>query len=153
MSNYIKKRIHLSDNQISKLKLAYKNSKEISLQIDKNKPPNYDMYLTQTQIKHIANGKRIKISMTQLKKNGGFLPFLIPILIAGAKALAIGATSGAAGWVAKKGLDKISGSGKPKKKKNGSGYPPGLTLDDIANYKKKKSRGKGVYQPWEYPTK
>ncbi|GBN77988.1 hypothetical protein AVEN_7240-1 [Araneus ventricosus] len=133
MSNYVKTKIHLSDHQIAKLKSAHKKGEEVSLQIDKTKAPNYDMYLTPTQLTQIGKGKRITISKTQLKKTGGFLPFLapfIPALIAGAKALALGAASGAAGWGAKKALDKISGSGCEKK-----------------------PLGKGVYQNWEYPTK
>ncbi|GFX21312.1 uncharacterized protein TNCV_2252591 [Trichonephila clavipes] len=102
---------------IAKLKSAYRKGEEVSLQIDKTKTPNYDMHLTPTQITQIGKGKRITISKTQLKKTGGFLPFLapfLPALIAGAKALALGAASGAAGWGAKKALDKISGSGYKK---------------------------------------
>ena len=129
MSNYVKAKVHLSDHQIAKLRSAYQKGEEVSLQIDKTKAPNHEIYLTPTQISHIGKGKRISISRTQLKKTGGFLPFLIPALIAGAKALALGAASGAAGWGVKKALDKVSGSGK------------------------KKSSGKGVYQNWEYPTK
>lgn len=131
MSNYIKARVHLSDHQIAKLKSAYQKGEEVTLQIDRTKPANYDMHLTQTQLAQITKGKRITVSKSQLKKTGGFLPFLaplIPALIAGAKALALGAASGAAGYGAKKALEKIAGSGLKK-------------------------RGKGVYQPWEYPTK
>lgn len=134
MSSYIKTKVHLSDHQIAKLRSAYQKGEEVSLQIDKTKAPNYDIHLTPTQINQIGKGKRITISKTQLKKTGGFLPFLapfIPALIAGAKALALGAASGAAGWGAKKALDKMSGSGCVKKK----------------------ALGKGVYQNWEYPTK
>lgn len=130
MSNYIKTRVHLSDHQIAKLKSACRKGEEVSLQIDKTKASNYDIYLTPTQVTQIGKGKRITISKTQLKKTGGFLPFLaplIPALIAGAKALALGAASGAAGWGAKKALDKISGSGCTKKNPH----------------------GKGVYQNWE----
>lgn len=133
MSNYVKTKIHLSDHQIAKLKSAYQKGEEVSLQVDKAKPSNYEIYLTQTQITQIGKGKRITISKTQFKKTGGFLPFLapfIPALIAGAKALALGAASGAAGFGAKKALEKISGG-----------------------CAKKKSIGKGVYQNWEYPTK
>ncbi|GFX52529.1 uncharacterized protein TNCV_4325451 [Trichonephila clavipes] len=104
----------MTKDQIAKLKSAYRKGEEVSLQIDKTKTPNYDMHLTPTQITQIGKGKRITISKTQLKKTGGFLPFLapfLPALIAGAKALALGAASGAAGWGAKKALDKISGSG------------------------------------------
>ena len=38
-------------------------------------------------------------------QRGGILPFLIPLAIAGGKALAAGAVSGAAGWGAKKALE------------------------------------------------
>ena len=36
---------------------------------------------------------------------GGILPFLIPLLVAGGKAIAAGAVSGAAGYGVKKGLE------------------------------------------------
>ncbi|GFY45594.1 uncharacterized protein TNIN_106291 [Trichonephila inaurata madagascariensis] len=91
------------------LKSACRKGEEVSLQIDKTKTTNHDMYLTQ-----IGKGKRITISKTQLKKTAGFLPFLAPLisaLIAGTKALVLGAASGAAGWGAKKALVTISGSG------------------------------------------
>ena len=39
------------------------------------------------------------------RQRGGILPFLIPLAIAGAKAIAAGAVSGAAGYGVKKGLD------------------------------------------------
>ena len=38
-------------------------------------------------------------------QQGGILPFLVPLLIAGGKAIAAGAVSGAAGYGVKKGLD------------------------------------------------
>ena len=39
------------------------------------------------------------------QQRGGILPFLIPLLVAGGKAIAAGAVSGAAGYGVKKGLD------------------------------------------------
>ena len=39
------------------------------------------------------------------QQRGGILPFLIPLAIAGAKAAAAGAVSGAAGYGVKKGLE------------------------------------------------
>ena len=39
------------------------------------------------------------------RQRGGILPFLIPLLVAGGKAIAAGAVSGAAGYGVKKGLD------------------------------------------------
>ena len=38
-------------------------------------------------------------------QQGGILPFLVPLLIAGGKAIAAGAVSGAAGYGIKKGLE------------------------------------------------
>ena len=38
------------------------------------------------------------------KQRGGILPFLIPLLVAGGKAIAAGAVSGAAGYGAKKAI-------------------------------------------------
>lgn len=131
--SYVKKKIHLSDGQISKLKSALRKKEELTLQIDNSKPPNYEMYLTKTQINQISKGKRINISKTQLDKNGGFLPFLIPILTS----LGLGAASGAAGWGTKKILDKISGSGvfQPWENKGS-----GLKKTPASLSKKKKSR-------------
>ena len=39
------------------------------------------------------------------RQRGGILPFLIPLLVAGGKAIAAGAVSGAAGYGVKKGLE------------------------------------------------
>ena len=39
------------------------------------------------------------------RQRGGILPFLVPLLIAGGKAIAAGAVSGAAGYGVKKGLE------------------------------------------------
>ena len=39
------------------------------------------------------------------QQRGGILPFLVPLLIAGGKAIAAGAVSGAAGYGVKKGLE------------------------------------------------
>ncbi|GFT84274.1 uncharacterized protein TNCV_1150651 [Trichonephila clavipes] len=104
--SYIKKPVYLSNSQIKKLKDALKHGGELTLQLE-DKPPNHEMYLTKTKINQINKGKRIKISKTHLNKNGGFLPFLIPILTS----LGLGA----AGWGTKKVLDKITGSGAREK--------------------------------------
>ncbi|GFU29722.1 uncharacterized protein TNCV_4745491 [Trichonephila clavipes] len=96
---------------------------------------DYRDRLRDLQRKEIYIGKGVEDKLEILSRftdmlcNGSRTPFL-PALIAGAKALALGAASGAAGWGAKKALDKISGSGC-----------------------KKNPFGKGVYQNWEYPTK
>ena len=109
-------KIYLSENQQDKIKNAFKNGQEVTLQI-KHQPPNYTLKLTKTQINRINNGKRITLSVNQVKQHGGFLPFLMPLL----GALATGVASGAAGWGTRKALNKISGSGCQCKKKTGKG--------------------------------
>lgn len=78
---------------------------EVSLQINTIEFPT-TIYLTKIQLGKLGKGKRITLCKTQLKKNGGFSPFLIPFLTT----LATGALSSAAGWRAKKILDKTTES-------------------------------------------
>ena len=47
----------------------------------------------------------VRRSRRRRQKRGGILPFLVPLLIAGGKAIAAGAVSGAAGYGVKEGLD------------------------------------------------
>ena len=75
------------------------------MQIDKFKTPNYDIYLTKTQINQIGIGKRVTINKTQLKKNGGFLPFLISLWTL----LGLVPATGVSSWTSKIVLDKITG--------------------------------------------
>lgn len=156
MSHYLPTKVYLSEKQIEKLKAAARNGESITLQIDANKPPNFDMYLTKTQLGQLSKGKRITISKSQLKKNGGFLPFLAPILAT----IATGALSGAAGWGTKKILDKTTGGSIVSQLIQ---HP--LFLDALHGLVRryilppqkgggaKKKCGKGVLQNWEYPTK
>lgn len=165
---YTKIRVHLSEGQIDKLRTAAKKGESVTLQIDSTLPPNNDLYLTETQVGQINKGKRITISKTQLRKTGGFLPFLVPALAA----LATGTLSGAAGWGTKKLLDKATGGDiltyitqhplfkqlltqaldgiiqKILPKKKGEGIFQNWEGRGI-----KKRCGKGVLQTWEYPTR
>ncbi|GFS49846.1 uncharacterized protein TNCV_4344851 [Trichonephila clavipes] len=81
---------------------------------------NYRDRLRDLQRKEIYIGKGVEDKLeilarfTDMLCNGSRPPFL-PALIAGSKALALGAASGAAGCGAKKVLDKILGSGCKKK--------------------------------------
>jgi len=117
--SYKPTKVHLTDNQKNKLRIAQNKQEECTLQIDNSKPPNVTLKLTDTQIKQLKQGKRIKISKTQLKQNAGFIPLamLAPLI-------AKGAVAGLASLAAQKVAKKITGSGKKK-------------------------RGKGVYQPWQ----
>ena len=58
-------KVYLSQSQMRKLKDAKEN---IKLKIDKSEKPNYDLPLTKTQINQISKGKRILISVAQLRK-------------------------------------------------------------------------------------
>ena len=49
------------------------------------------------------------------KQRGGILPFLIPLLVAGGKAIAAGAVSGAAGYGAKKAIQAATRKKKVEK--------------------------------------
>lgn len=56
-------------------------------------------------VSRARNSRSKKTSRRGKRQKGGILPFLIPALIAGGKALALGAASGAAGYGAKKALE------------------------------------------------
>ena len=61
-----------------------------------------------------------KAAISNMEKNGGIFPFIIPALAA----LATGALSGAAGFGVKKVLDKVTGGAlmtKSSRKKKGTG--------------------------------
>lgn len=159
MATYEKTSVYLSDSQIKKLQSSLKKGESITLRINKAKPPNHDIYLTKTQIGQLRKGKDITLSKTQLKKNGGFLPFLAPILAT----IATGALSGAAGWGTKKILDKATGSGVLQNWEGGNivkqlvNHPVFLEgllklvqefIPKTGGCKQKKD-GKGVLQNWE----
>ncbi len=89
---YIRHSVYLSDNQLKKIRAAGNKNQAVSVRIDPNVRGNHHLYLTERQIKSLKEGKPkdIKLSMTQLKKNGGFI-FSIPTILAG-----IGAAAGLA---------------------------------------------------------
>ena len=104
-------KVHLSDNQINKMRQCYNKREGCSLRIDLTSPKNKTLKLTQNQILQIESAKNqkkktcdIKLNSTQL---GGILPFLIPAAIAAAKALALGGV----GALGAKAIQKIT-SGK-----------------------------------------
>ncbi len=130
-TNYIEQRLHISDSQKEKVKLAIKNDEAVSIRIDNI---GDDLIaLTESQIKKINNafekGKAvtIKLGKQQLKYNkthvtGGFIGALLaglaryalPVLAKVLPALGIGALTGV-GEVASK---KILGNGLYMKRGN-----------------------------------
>jgi len=90
---YIKQTVHLSDGQLTKLRLAAKKKTTVTIDLNPSLPGNFELYLTQRQINKFKNGIpfRLHLSPNQLGKNGGFF-FTIPAILA-----AIGAVSGIAG--------------------------------------------------------
>lgn len=100
MSTYIRKPVHLSENQMKKIATAAKNNSSIVVRIDPNAKPNTHFYLTNTQIKKLSDKQPhdINLSKTQLQKNGGFV-ISLPLLLGGISAAA--AAAGAASNVAR----------------------------------------------------
>jgi hypothetical protein len=120
MSNYTKFKVYLTPNQQDKIKNAFKSGKDCSLRIEP-KAGNTDLMLTNSQINHILQNKRqnkgveIKLSKTQLEKNGGFLPLLLGLASAAAPFIARAAATGALGYAGNKIAQKVMGKGTTKK--------------------------------------
>ena len=93
--SFIKHNVYLTDFQLNKMRLAAKKKVPVHLDINPNQKSNFELYLTQRQITKLNKGKnaRIKLSKSQLVKNGGFI-FTIPALLAGISTIA-GVTSAA----------------------------------------------------------
>jgi hypothetical protein len=103
MSSYIQTPITLSDSQKDSIKSAFNKKQSVCLKFTVNQLNHGSdtLMLTQLQRNRIAKaiaankGVQITLSKTQLTKQGGFLPFLLP-LIAAAKAAIFPALAGVA---------------------------------------------------------
>lgn len=97
---YFKKSLYLTDSQLKKISAAANADRSVSIRVDPTIRGTHDLYLTQTQINKLSDGKKhdLVLSKTQLGKNGGFV-ITIPLLLAGLSAAA--AISGAAGGIAR----------------------------------------------------
>ena len=95
--SYIRYAVHLSESQLSKLRSASKKKEPVTITVDPQVRGNFQLYLTKSQIEKLKKGTpaHIKLSKTQLIKNGGFI-FTIPALLAG-----IGTAAGIATGIAK----------------------------------------------------
>ena len=100
--SYIRHTVHLSESQLSKLRSASEKKEPVTISIDPIVRGNFQLYLTKTQIEKLKKGKpvHIKLSKSQLIKNGGFL-FTIPAILAG-----LGTAAGIATGIAKTVNDK-----------------------------------------------
>ena len=116
--------VTLTRNQIKKLHSKRASGTSIKLSHKQMLGGPNKLSLTKNQhgdlikSKHAGHGIKLTFSSSAINdmiKSGGFFPFLIPALAA----LATGALSGAAGFGAKKILDKVTGSGL---KKRGKGF-------------------------------
>jgi orotate phosphoribosyltransferase-like protein len=89
---YVRHGVYLSKHQAEKIRAAAKKNKSVSVRIDPKIRANTHLYLTERQVTSLKKNKPkdITLSMTQLKKNGGFI-FSIPAILAG-----IGAAAGVA---------------------------------------------------------
>ena len=105
VTSYQKTPGFLTDYQLKKLK----SNEACSIRLDPNKKANHSLFLTKTQVnqlnkaKSAGTSKEIKLSKTQMSKNGGFI-ITIPTLLAGIGAAA--SMAGAAGGIAKAVNDK-----------------------------------------------
>jgi len=122
--------VSLSEGQVKKLssKTAKECGTTIMLKAGKMGSGEHKISLTDTQLnqfnKSLAEKKGIRIQLSKaeiadLHKTGGIFPLLalLPALAAAGKAAALGAVGTAAGWGAKKIIDKASGGAIGTKKK------------------------------------
>jgi hypothetical protein len=121
-------KLHLSKEQLKKLKSCSKLRKLCKLRLSLTRKPNRDVpNLSQKQLYliHTAKNKKKKFVTIEFSPQqiGGLLPLIIPGLIAAAKAAGLGAAT----FMGSKLMQKITGKGKRKKKKKGGAvYLPGI---------------------------
>ena len=138
-TTYVNSPIHLTESQLRKLKL----NEPCIVRIDPSKKANHHLLLTQTQVNQLNNAKSagtskdLKISKTQLEKNGGFI-ITIPTLLAGIGAAA--SMAGAAGGIAKAVNDKKHNDQMESEAKRHNKKVENLLLANT-------NTGKGAYLP------
>ncbi|SRR6266487_6132495 len=114
---YIKNKVYLTPNQIEKVKEAFRNNKDCTLRIQP-KAGNTELILTVSQINKILQAKKeskvvdIKISKTQLKKSGGFLPILAGLASTFLPFITKAAATGAVTYAGSKAAQKLMGKGR-----------------------------------------
>lgn len=137
--SYIKHDVYLTDGQMEKLRAAAKAGTSVTIRIDPTVRANRHLYLTATQIKKLKSSqapKDIKISKTQLIKNGGFI-ISIPALLAG-----LGAAAGIAGSAA--GVARAVNAKKHEAKMEAEAARHNKNVEAML---KKAASGKGAFLP------
>jgi len=131
---YVRHAVHLTENQIKKIQSSIKKNKSVTIRIDPSIRANRHLYLTDRQIKSLKGGKPkdITLSMTQLKKNGGFI-FSIPAILAG-----IGAAAGIASSAAN--IARVVNQKKHESKMEIAAKKQNQAIQKLL-------KGKGVYLP------
>lgn len=141
VTNYVKTPVFLTSYQLKKLK----SNEACTLRIDPNKKPNAELILTQTQVNQLnkakssGSTKEIKLSKTQMTKNGGFV-ITIPAILAAIGAAA--SVAGAAGGVAKAVNDK-----KHNDKTESEAKRHNKEVENLLKATKAMKIGKGAYLP------
>ena len=139
--SYLRYDVYLTDGQWDKVRAAAKAGREVSVRIDPSIRANRHLYLTASQIKKLKKGdgpKDIKLSRTQIVKNGGLI-FSIPALLAG-----LGAIGGLAGSAAS--VAKAVGTKRHEKKMETEARRHNKQVEDML----RKASGKGAYLPRKY---
>lgn len=101
MTTYVRTTVYLSPNQMGKIRAAAKAGREVAIRIDPGKRANQALYLTATQAQKIKSARapvNVKLSKSQLGKQGGFI-FTVPAILAGIGAAA--SVAGASAGIAK----------------------------------------------------
>jgi hypothetical protein len=122
--SYIKTQLSMTPMQIKNFSNAFNNNNSIKLKLNssqlKKKTNLVPLMLTKSQFNKLNKniqmnkGSMVNFSMSQMKamkKEGGILPFIIPMVIAGASALATGALSAVGGIAVNKIAEAFEGEG------------------------------------------
>lgn len=141
--SYLPHMISLTDGQKKKIIDSINNLSPVKIKFTPsqlNKQGNIPILLTKTQINRMkkaasmGKGVVLSLSSSQMRanksKNGGIIPFLVPIAVAGVSALATGALSALGGLAVNKianALDKKEGGNIMNQ-----GLPPGVKPNDMS---------------------
>lgn len=120
MSSYNRVQFPLTKSQVTKIRKAINNTTPAKLKMTfaqlGNMGQGSPLFITSTQLnrlnKNLSKGKGAMLSLSAaqtlaMKKDGGILPILVPLLITGATALATGALGAVGAFAADKVIDLV----------------------------------------------